>query len=354
MSVNHIFQKTFSWSAPSNIALVKYWGKTGLQNPLNPNLSFTLEKARTWVELKWEPGRFEGKNFDFVFGELPASEKFRSTLIRAFSLWTEVEKLTFPGIPKLRTRNNFPHSAGIASSASSFAALACAFWETQVELQHRQWGVEDTIKASRLARLGSGSACRSLYGRLVSWGAFPAFSSKGSDDFATAIDSNIPSENLKWRDAVVLVDQQPKKVSSTAGHELMDHHIFKQSRELQARDNFKTIYQCLVEGNWPRFIERVEEEALTLHALMMTSRPSVILAQPLSWELIQDIRDFRQSTGATVCFTLDAGPNIHVLYHESCSTVVEGWLQRLASQKKLSIHWDEVGMGPRNEGEHRS
>ena len=353
MSENHIFQKTFIWSAPSNIALVKYWGKTGLQRPMNPNLSFTLEKARTWVELKWVPGQFDGKNFEFIFGDVPASEKFRSKLTKAFALWAEVEKLTFPGIPKLRTHNNFPHSAGIASSASSFAALASAFWETQVVIQNREWKTEDSIQASRLARLGSGSACRSLFGRLVSWGKCSDFFMNGSDDFATALDSNIPSTNLQWRDAVILVDQQPKKVSSSAGHELMDHHIFKVSRESQARNNFREIYQCLVEANWPRFIERVEEEALTLHALMMTSRPSVILTQPLSWELIQEIRNFRQSTGLNICFTLDAGPNIHVLYHKDHALEVEVWLQKMATQKSLSLHWDEVGMGPRNEGEHK-
>src|SRR5690606_21097196 len=153
------------WSAPSNIALVKYWGKRPVQLPGNASLSLTLDHSRTTVEATWMKAENFKLNFSFEGMEKPAFakkvEQWILSLSKQYPLLNNLE-LNF------KTSNTFPHSAGIASSASSMAAMALVLGDI---LNLRTKGEDEWLKeVSNLARLGSGSAARSLFSHAASWG----------------------------------------------------------------------------------------------------------------------------------------------------------------------------------------
>ncbi len=175
-------------------------------------------------------------------------------------------------------------------------------------------------KASFLARLGSGSACRSIKGNVVIWGNHNE-TANSSDLFGVELTELHP--NFKnYQDTILLVDKGEKQVSSTLGHDLMNGHPFAQKRFEQAHHNLSAMKSILAKGDIDGFVKLVESEALTLHAMMMTSMPYFILIKPNTLEIINKIWKFRQQTGMPVCFTLDAGANIHVLYPENVSNNV--------------------------------
>ena len=170
-------------------------------------------------------------------------------------------------------------------------------------------------KASFLARLGSGSACRSIKGEVVVWGNHTEF--KGSSDLYGVAYSEIHQNFKNYQDTILLVDKGEKQVSSTVGHNLMNGHPFAGQRFEQAQTNLSKLKTILSSGDIEEFIKIVESEALTLHAMMMASMPYFILMKPNTLEIINKIWSFRNATQVPVCFTLDAGANVHVLYPEN-------------------------------------
>jgi diphosphomevalonate decarboxylase len=150
-----------------------------------------------------------------------------------------------------------------------------------------------------------------------------------------------------YRDTVLLVDRGQKEVSSTLGHNLMNGHPFSEQRFLQAQDNLAELVTALAEGDVNTFVRIVELEALTLHAMMMTSDPSFVLMKPNTLHIIQAVRVYRKETGIPLCFTLDAGANVHLLYPNENAEKVMDWIENeLASycQNHQYIH-DRVGNG---------
>jgi diphosphomevalonate decarboxylase len=176
-------------------------------------------------------------------------------------------------------------------------------------------------KASFLARLGSGSACRSIKGKVVVWGQHSNI--QGSSDLFGVEFPNTIHENFKnYQDTILLVDKGEKQVSSTVGHDLMHDHPFAKRRFEQAHENLDKLISIFESGNLDEFNQIVESEALTLHAMMMTSMPYYILMKPNTLEIINTIWKFRNETKIPVCFTLDAGANVHVLYPENVKETV--------------------------------
>ncbi|AXG74151.1 diphosphomevalonate decarboxylase [Flavobacterium arcticum] len=313
---------SFEWSAPSNIALVKYWGKKENQIPANPSISFTLNNCKTITKLTFEKksNNNEDFSFDLLFEGQP-KESFRPKIEK----FLQRVAIYLPFLKDyhftIDTQNTFPHSSGIASSASGMAALAMNFMSLEHLLNPDMTDDCFYKKASFLARLGSGSACRSVKGNVVVWGEHNDFSE--SSNLYGVTFPYIVHENFKnYQDTILLVDKGEKQVSSTVGHDLMHGHPFAQQRFAQAHDNLSKIKEALVSGDVATFIEVVESEALTLHAMMMTSMPYFILMKPNTLEIINKIWAFRAATGIPVCFTLDAGANVHVLYPESNSVKV--------------------------------
>jgi diphosphomevalonate decarboxylase len=307
---------SFSWSAPSNIALVKYWGKKSNQIPANPSISFTLNNCKTITKLFFTKiEKSENFSFDLMF-EGTSKEDFKPKIQKFFErIAIYLPFLKFYHFT-IDTQNTFPHSSGIASSASGIAALAMNLMSLEKLLNPEMNDDYFYRKASFLARLGSGSACRSIKGKMVVWGNHIDFKDS-SDLFGVEFSSNIHENFNNFQDTILLVDKGEKQVSSTVGHDLMHNHPFSEQRFLQAHDNLSAMKNVLENGNLNEFIKIVESEALTLHAMMMTSMPYFILMKPNTLEIINKIWKYRNETKTPVCFTLDAGANVHVLYPEN-------------------------------------
>jgi len=303
-----------TWSSPSNIALVKYWGKKNNQIPANPSISFTLDACKTTTKLTYsEKTNSEDFSFD-VFLEGEKKDDFKPKIETFFN---RVE-VYLPFLKHyhfvIETSNSFPHSSGIASSASGMSALALCLMSIEKSISEIKISEDYFMKkASFLARLGSGSACRSLEGDLIVWGKHDKIENT-SDLFGVKYPFKVHDVFMYYQDTILLVDKGEKQVSSSVGHNLMHDHPFAKERFNQAHDNLSKLINVFKEGDLNSFIEIVESEALTLHAMMMTSLPYFILMKPNTLEIINRIWKFREKSGLHVCFTLDAGANVHVLY----------------------------------------
>ena len=335
----------FQWSAPSNIALVKYWGKKDHQIPANPSLSFTLKNCKTITTLAFARKETEDISFELLF-EGQIKENFKPKIQKFFERVHKYVPFITNYHFKIDTRNTFPHSSGIASSASGMAALAMNLMSIEKLLNPEM--TEDYFfkKASFLARLGSGSACRSIIGEVVVWGNHDAIA-ESSDLFGVAFPETIDPIFHNYQDTILLVDKGEKQVSSTLGHDLMTGHPFAESRFLKAHDNLSKLKVVLQNGDVNAFIAIVESEALTLHAMMMTSLPYFILMKPNTLAIINTIWKFRGETNIPVCFTLDAGANVHVLYPEKDKTSVMQFIkdELVAFCENQQFICDEVGNG---------
>ena len=335
-----------SWTSPSNIALVKYWGKIPVQIPANPSISFTLTHSITLLQIELQDSRDGKLDLDFYFEDV-LNEKFK-TKIEKFLL-TQIERFPWLTTFKLiiHSTNTFPHSSGIASSASSMSALNMCLMDLDEKISgHKKLPVDFLNEASDLSRQASGSAGRSVFPFMATWGEIDSIP-ESSNRFARAVDKNSIAEIFHdYKDSIIIVDAGEKSVSSRAGHSLMENHPFNEERYKRARTNMNKLLVAMKSGDMPTFIEVVEEEALMLHALMMTSTPSYILLKPESLMLIEKIREYRNKTGIPVCFTIDAGPNIHLLYPAQNKSEVEAWIKSEFS--KFTVIHDEVGAGPVN------
>ncbi|TXE09738.1 diphosphomevalonate decarboxylase [Seonamhaeicola algicola] len=303
-----------TWQAPSNIALVKYWGKKENQIPANPSISFTLSGCNTKTTLTYSK---KDTNNTFSFDVYLSGEKQDSFKPKIETFFKRIE-IYMPFLKdfhfKIETENTFPHSSGIASSASGMSALALCLMDLErllsdAEISNNYFGQ----KASFLARLGSGSACRSIEGSLVAWGEHHDIS-ESSNLFGVKYPFEVHDNFKDYQDTILLVDKGEKQVSSSVGHGLMHNHPFAEQRFKQAHQNLSALITIFKTGNLEAFIKIVESEALTLHAMMMTSMPYFILMKPNTLEIINKIWTYRSSTGSKLCFTLDAGANVHLLY----------------------------------------
>jgi diphosphomevalonate decarboxylase len=313
-----IASATFTWSAPSNIALVKYWGKKAHQIPANPSIRFTLNQCKTITTVTFQKKeKQDAFSFDLLFEGKPKKDfnpKIQKFLERIEVYCPFLKEYHFT----MDTQNTFPHSSGIASSASGMAALAMTIMSLEKELNPEMTEAYFNQKASFLARLGSGSACRSVKGSVVVWGKHKDI--KGSSDlFGVEFSDSIHPNFKNYQDTILLVDKGEKQVSSTIGHDLMHDHPFAEQRFEQAHHNLSKLKTVLETGDLETFIKIVESEALTLHAMMMTSMPYFILMKPNTLEIINAIWSFRKKHNIPICFTLDAGANVHVLYPENDS-----------------------------------
>ena len=321
-----IEQGNFQWSAPSNIALVKYWGKKDNQIPANPSVSFTLNDCKTITKLAFiKKKKQDSFSFDLLFEGKP-KEDFKPKIHK----FLERIEIYLPFLKDyhftIDTENTFPHSSGIASSASGMAALAMNLMRLEKALNPNMTDDYFFQKASMLARLGSGSACRSVKGEVVVWGNHKNI--EGSSDLFGVEFPYAIHENFKnYQDTILLVDKGEKQVSSTVGHDLMHDHPFAERRFAQAHENLDQLITIFENGNLDEFIKIVESEALTLHAMMMTSMPYFILMKPNTLEIINAIWKFRSDTKIPVCFTLDAGANVHVLYPNKDKEIVLQFIQ---------------------------
>ena len=365
-SIN-ILNGSIIWKTPSNIALVKYWGKQEPQIPKNTSISFTLDACFTLTTLEYKlkkqmvaersrsynqnklistPLNHQDYNFEIYFeGEKkddfkPKIQKFFERIEKYVPFLKDFEFV-------IKSRNSFPHSSGIASSASGMSALALCIMSLERSLSLVEMTDEYfNKKASFLARLGSGSACRSIEGELIVWGKHSEI--KGSSNlFGIKFPYKVHKNFKNYHDTILLVDEGEKQVSSTIGHQLMENHPFAKQRFLQANENISKISEVLQNGDLKQFMEIVEGEALSLHAMMMTSNPYFILMKPNTLKIINLIWEFRVKTNSNICFTLDAGANVHVLFPEHEKEIVNNFIISELIQFCNKNHYicDRIGIG---------
>ena len=336
---------TTTWEAPSNIALIKYWGKYEPQLPKNPSLSFTLSNSKTKTKVIFTPHAKNEIDFEFFFHGIQKPD-FKPKLKTFFDRIGEYIPWIFSYHLEVFSENSFPHSSGIASSASSMAALSLCLMDLERQLFPEMETVYFYQKASFLARLGSGSAARSIQGPVTFWGKNEVRDSS-SDLFATPFGTTLHSVFDNYQDTILLVDKGSKPVSSTQGHNLMHGHPFAENRFLQASNNLSALVPIMETGALDDFIHLVELEALSLHAMMLTSSPYFILMQPNTLAIIHRVWEFRKETSIPLCFTLDAGANVHLLYPKQDIGVIHSFIKEELSGFCQSGQYllDEVGRG---------
>jgi diphosphomevalonate decarboxylase len=316
--------KYSKWRSHSNIAIVKYWGKKGLQFPCNPSISFNLEGIFTETSIALlEKKETKDRELAFYFEgqEKPAFlPKINTFFDRMNYDWTKSYRI------EIRSENNFPHGTGIASSASSMSSLALCATTIDFEFQAKEKNTPLFFQAASFAaRMGSGSACRSLFPGFSIWGRHNKIPFS-TDRHAMPL-QDIHEVFQTICDAVLVVDKGEKEVSSSKGHALLEDHWYAERRYEQGFLNTERIYQILQSGDFALFGLIAEQEALALHAMMLTSHPGYLLMKQGTVELIDKIRTFRQNTNTPVYFTLDAGPNLHLLYPLSVAEKVKTWIE---------------------------
>ena len=311
--------------AHPNIAFIKYWGNrdNDLRLPANSSISMSLGalETHTSVYLQPEP-RSDELELDGSPQSGPALERVSKFLdiIRAASGNHEFARVV--------SENSFPKSAGVASSASAFAALAMAAAHAYgLDLTERELSI--------LARRGSGSAARSIPAGFVEWHA----GSSSEDSYAETI---APPEHWQLWDCIAMVEDQPKKVGSTQGHQLADTSPLQSARLLDADRRLDLCRQAILQKDFTKLADVIELDSNMMHAVMLTSRPPLMYWSPLSIEIMRQVAAWRAG-GLEVAYTLDAGPNIHIICSaDSRHTVIE----RLAAiQGVMKTIVSQVGGG---------
>jgi diphosphomevalonate decarboxylase len=226
------------------------------------------------------------------------------------------------GFARVISSNNFPMGAGIASSASSFAALTLAATQSAgLHLSERE--------LTCIARLGSGSASRSIPTGFVEWHA-------GHDHASSFAESFAPPNHWNLIDVVAVISQSHKATGSTEGHQSADTSDLQLARVAGAEDRLKACRKAILDQDFDTFAEVVERDSNLMHAVMMTSRPPLFYWLPTSLVIMQQVREWRAS-GLNVCYTLDAGPNVHCLCLQRDSTQVAAALRGIAGVAEVRI-----------------
>lgn len=286
--------------APSNIALIKYMGKkdTDSNLPDNASLSYTINNLLSTVKLEvlptkkdiWEPLNIPGAS-EFTLS-VSGQKRFLEHMQRIKAYFN------YTGGFLVQSSNNFPHSSGLASSASSFAALTkCAALALAELTQQPLLPVEEQ---AQLSRLGSGSSCRSFFAPWALW----------KENEVHAID--LPYTNLIHK--VIVVSNQPKEVSSSEAHKRVKSSPFYESRPQRAEENLKQLISALSHKDWPAIFQICWSEFQDMHHLFKTCAEPFAYMTDGGIELLNRLQDLWDKTGDGPIVTMDAGPNIHVLY----------------------------------------
>lgn len=286
---------TATAQACPNIAFIKYWGNrdNALRLPANGSISMNLAGLTTQTCVTFDP---DLQADTLMLNGVPSAGK---TLARLAAFLDEVRRLAGKKLyAHVTTENNFPTGAGIASSASAYAALALA-------ASHALGLDLNQQNLSRLARLGSGSACRSIPGGFVEW-------QKGGSDADSYAFSIAPPGHWALVDLVTVVQSERKPVGSSEGHSLAGSSPLQSARLSGAARRLDACRSAIVNRDFDALARVVELDSNLMHAVMMTSIPPLFYWQPASLALMKQVIQWRQQ-GLRVCYTLDAGPNVHIL-----------------------------------------
>lgn len=282
--------------AHSNIAFIKYWGNVDdrLRLPANGSLSMNLESLHTTTSVRWSS---EQAQDTLTINDEPA----QAAAGKRTSAHLDVlrERLNISHRADIRSTNNFPMGTGIASSASAFAALTlAAIAAMDVEISERE--------LSTLARRGSGSAARSIPAGYVEWHA-------GDSHELSYAESIAAQEHWDLVDIIAVVSRRHKRVDSTAGHATAATSDLQTARARSAQERLSLAKDAILRRDFGQLADIVEQDSNLMHAVMMTSSPALFYWQPASLATMLAVRGWRERDGLRVCYTLDAGPNVHCI-----------------------------------------
>ncbi len=328
MKSNNLIYKATA-IAPANIAFIKFWGKkdSQLNIPFNDSISMNLNRCQTKTYVKFNS---ELKDDVVIVNKkrIEGTEKNR-----VVAILDKVRKMSgLRMFAEVVSENDFPSNAGIASSASAFSALAlAASVASGLGLSKKDLSI--------LARLGSGSACRSIYDGFSYW-------KKGRDSKSSFAVQFAKPDFWDVADIVAVVDTGRKKTSSTEGHNQALTSPYFKTRLNELKIRTPLLKKALLDRNFQKFGELVEEEAVSLHVCAMTSKPPIFYWNRGTMEVIETVFGLR-SEGILAYFTIDAGPNVHVICRNKNIKRVEKNLKKLKSV--LFTITNKPGLGARLE-----
>ena len=325
-------------TAPSNIAFIKYWGARDLEQalPVNASISMTLTECVSLSTVAFEDGSDEPDRIELA-GEdgslTPPPVSFRERALQHLDRmrrWSHKN-----GSFRVATRNSFPTGAGIASSASGFAALTLA--------ATKALGLTlSTPELSDLARMsGSGSAARSVLGGYVFWSP----EGKGAGH-AIAL---APASHWDLRDVIALVDHGEKDVSSLDGHRVAASSPHFETRQRILPQRLELVRRAIAERDLDLLGPVLEEEAIELHLIAMSSKPPIFYWKPGTVQVLDKLRRMRRE-GLRAWATMDAGANVHVICTPRSEGAVIAELEGLSGVSGVVL--DGAGEGPHDELEH--
>ena len=292
--------------------------------PANSSLSMNLADLHTTTAVSWE--RELKQDSLIINGKIGADDALKRVgnhlnALRArfrFSLFAQVASI-----------NNFPMGTGIASSASAFAALTVAATAALgKEASERE--------LSRLARLGSGSAARSIPPGFVEWHVGDSHETSFAQSFA-------PPQHWNLVDVIAIVSRAHKRTGSSDGHQRAASSLFQPARVRSAAERLRSVKAAILSRDFDTFADLVEEDSNLMHAVMMTSKPPLFYWEPLSLAIMAAIRRWRIDEGLQVCYTLDAGPNVHCICAADSADDVASRLQALSEE--IDIARSAAGCG---------
>lgn len=318
----------------SNIAFIKYWGVVDaeLNLPQNSSISMTLADAHTTTTVDWFESTAHQADDIMIDGRVLAGEA-GARIVR------HLDRIrSYAGTQqraRVASQNNFPMASGIASSASGFAALTvAATCALGLDLA--------TGDLSRLARLASGSATRSLLGGFVQW-------DRGDDESSVAREL-FPPEHWDLYDIVAIISRSEKAVSSIGGHRLAATSPLNKARVDAVGIWLPQVQDAIAQRDLAQLGPLLELDALAMHAVMQTSTPSLLYWQPGTVQIMHAVRGWRENEGLAAYFTMDAGPNVHILCSAADVDAVHKRLLDLSAVEEVLI--SRPGPGPQFLADH--
>ena len=322
-----VTEYTATARAHSNIAFIKYWGNrdSEIRLPANASLSMNLAALHSTTRVTWSDALDEDR---LAINEEPAAP---AALLRVSAhLDTLRAALGSTLRADVSSNNNFPMGAGIASSASAFAALTVA---ATVALGRRL----SERELSLLSRRGSGSAARSIPTGFVEWYA-------GSSDEESYAESIASPDYWPLEDLIAVISRDHKHVGSTAGHATANTSILQRVRVETAADRLLSAKHAILARDFEALAPVVEEDSNLMHAVMMTSKPTLCYWLPQSLRIMLAVQEWRRQ-GIQVCYTLDAGPNVHCICGPQDAAAVAARLKEL--DPDIDVIRSSVGGGAR-------
>lgn len=312
-------------TANPNIAFIKYWGKKPsssdetLNLALNPSVSLTLSQAKSDVFVSLAKGT---EHEIFVQGNLANSKD----AAKIFAHLQRVSKAFDKPLPPLRieSSNNFPSATGIASSASAFAALSYGI--SAFFLQKTTFSKSERTLLSQLSRRGSGSACRSVAGPFMKW----------DGDSAEAIESS-----WKLFDTIVIISKKEKLVSSSQGHSQVLSSPLWPKRQERVLGRYEKCLGAIAQASLTKLGPIIEEEATEMHEVAESSVPPIHYRMPETFQFLKALQSLKNRD---FFFTIDAGPNVHLISERPIKSEIEKLLADEGLEAEIWQDW--TGFGP--------